>query len=125
MNDDAILLTERDYLRIRYLLSVNKQDDFEDLEVEIERARIISEDEIPDDLVTMNSKVTYQILNEGKIATIILVFPDEADIGNGKVSILASLGSALIGLRKNQEINWAFPDGRLKRLKILKVEKLS
>lgn len=125
MNDDAILLTERDYLRIRYLLSVNKQDDFEDLEVEIERARIISEDEIPDDLVTMNSKVTYQILNEGKIATIILVFPDEADIGNGKVSILASLGSALIGLRKNQEINWAFPDGRQKRLKILKVEKLS
>lgn len=125
MNDDAILLTERDYLRIRYLLSVNKQDDFEDLEVEIERARIISEDEIPDDLVTMNSKVTYQILNEGKIATIILVFPDEADIGNGKVSILASLGSALIGLRKNQEINWAFPDGRLKRLKILTVEKLS
>lgn len=125
MNDDVILLTERDYLRIRHLLSHNKHDDFEDLEVEIERAKIIPEDEIPEDLVTMNSKVTYQILNEGKVATITLVFPEEADVDNGKVSILASLGSALIGLRKNQEINWAFPDGRLKRLKIIAVEKLS
>lgn len=124
MNDDVILLTERDYLRIRYLISSGRLEAFEDLEVEIERAKIIPEDEIPDDLVVMNSKVTYQILQENKVATVILVYPEEANFEEGKISILASLGSALIGLRKNQEINWTFPDGKIKRLKIIGVERI-
>lgn len=124
MNDDVILLTERDYLRIRYLISSGRLEAFEDLEVEIERAKIIPEDEIPDDLVVMNSKVTYQILQENKVATVILVYPEEANFEEGKISILASLGSALIGLRKDQEINWTFPDGKIKRLKIIGVERI-
>lgn len=121
MYDDVILITERDYLRIRHILSRQNSDDFENLEIEIERARIIAENEIPKDLVRMNSSVKFMILSEEKEMTLTLVYPEEANYSEGKISILAPLGSALIGLRVNQEINWMFPDGKTKTIKILEV----
>nr|BDT27550.1 nucleoside diphosphate kinase regulator [Bacteriovorax sp. HI3] len=123
MYDDVILLTERDYLRIRHLLSFKSSGDYENLEIEIERARIIGEHEIPSDLVMMNSKVTFLTVQEDKTMTIILTYPSEANFEEGRISILAPLGSALIGLRVGQEINWMFPDGKTKTLRILEVAK--
>lgn len=121
MYDDVILITERDYLRIRHILSTQNSDDYENLEIEIERAKIIEENEIPEDLVRMNSTVTFQTLQDEKMSTLTLVFPEDANFSDGKISILAPLGSALIGLRVDQEINWMFPDGKTKTIKILKV----
>lgn len=121
MYDDVILITERDYLRIRHILSTHASDDFENLEIEIERAKIIAENEIPSDLVRMNSTVRFMTLQDEKEMKFTLVFPEEADFSKGKISILAPLGSALIGLRVNQEINWMFPDGKTKTIKILEV----
>lgn len=123
MYDDVILLTERDYLRIRHLLSFKNAGDYENLEIEIERAKIISESEVPSDLVMMNSKVTFLTVQEDKTMTIVLTYPTEANFEEGKISILAPLGSALIGLRIGQEINWMFPDGKTKTLRILEVAK--
>ncbi len=123
MYDDVILLTERDYLRIRHLLSFRNTEEYEDLEIEIERAKIIGEDEVPPDLVMMNSSVTFLTVQDEKTMTITLVYPHEANFSEGKISILAPLGSALIGLRKTQEINWMFPDGKTKTLRILEVTK--
>lgn len=121
MYDDVILITERDYLRIRHILSTQNSDDFENLEIEIERAKIIEENEIPNDLVRMNSTVRFMTLQDEKEMKLTLVFPEEANFSDGKISILAPLGSALIGLRVNQEINWMFPDGKTKTIKILEV----
>lgn len=121
MYDDVILLTERDYLRIRHILSFQNSDNYENLEIEIERAKIIGSDEAPNDLVTMNSKVKFMTVQDNKTMTVTLVYPSEANFAEGKISILAPLGSALIGLRVNQEINWMFPDGKTKTLKILEV----
>ncbi|MEA9356413.1 nucleoside diphosphate kinase regulator [Bacteriovorax sp. PP10] len=121
MYDDVILLTERDYLRIRHILSTQNSDDFENLEIEIERAKIIEEKEIPSDLVRMNTTVRFMTLQDEKEMKLTLVFPEDANFSEGKISILAPLGSALIGLRVNQEINWMFPDGKTKTIKILEV----
>lgn len=121
MYDDVILITERDYLRIRHILSTQNSGDYENLEIEIERAKIIEEREVPLDLVRMNSKVKFMTLQDEKVNTLTLVFPEEANFSEGKISILAPLGSALIGLRVDQEINWMFPDGKTKNIKILEV----
>lgn len=121
MNDDVILITEKDLLRIKHVLSFQKSDDFENLELELDRAKIISDDQVPRDLVTMNSKIKFMNLQDEKEMTITIVYPSEANFAEGKISVLASLGSALIGLRVGQEINWMFPDGKTKTLRILQV----
>ena len=121
MNEDVILLTERDFLRIKHILSFQNSSEFENLEVELDRAKIIEEDKIPKGLVQMNTKFKFVVMNEGKTMVITIVYPEDADFTAGKVSVLAPLGSALIGLQAEQEINWMFPDGKVKRLKILEV----
>ena len=121
MNDDVILITERDYLRIRYILGRLDSEDYENLEIEIERAKVIAEQDVPSDLVRMNTTVKFMTLQDEKMSTLTLVYPEDANIAEGKISILAPLGSALIGLRVNQEINWMFPDGKTKTIKILEV----
>lgn len=121
MNNDAIYVTEKDLLRIKHILSFQKSADFENLEIELDRAKIISDDEVPADLVTMNSKVKFLNLNDDKEMIVTIVYPPEANFAEGKISVLASLGSALIGLRIGQEINWKFPDGKTKTLRILEV----
>lgn len=121
MNEDVILLTERDYLRLRHILSFQNSSEFENLEVELDRAKIIDDNVIPPGLVKMNSKFKFKVLNEDKTMVITIVYPEDADFAAGKVSVLAPLGSALIGLQVDQEINWMFPDGKVKRLKILEV----
>jgi len=121
MNEESILITEKDLLRIQHILSYQKSADFENLEIELERAKIISDDEVPSDLVTMNSKVKFLNIQDNKEMTVTLVYPSEANFAEGKISVLASMGSALIGLRVGQEINWMFPTGKTKTLKILEV----
>ena len=121
MNEDLILVTQKDFIRIKNVLSYQTGPDFENLDLELERAKIITDDEVPTDLVTMNSKVRFLNVDDDKEMTITLVYPSDANFKEGKVSILASLGSALLGLRVNQKINWAFPDGKTRSLKILEV----
>lgn len=115
------MMTEKDLLRIKHLLETQASDDVENLELELDRAKLISDDEVPPDLVTMNSRVRFLMLPEKKEMTITIVYPADAKSEEGKVSVLASLGSALIGLRVGQEINWLFPDGKTRTLRILEV----
>lgn len=121
MNEDVILITEKDLLRIKHILSFQKSEDFENLELELDRAKIISDDMVPSDLVTMNSKIKFMNIQDNKEMVITIVYPSDANFAEGKISVLASLGSALIGLRVGQEINWMFPDGKTKTLKILDI----
>ena len=121
MNEDIILITEKDLLRIKHILSFQKSEEFENLELELERAKIISDDFVKPDLVTMNSKVKFLNVQDNKEMIVTIVYPSDANFAEGKISVLASLGSALIGLRVGQNINWMFPDGKTKTLKILEV----
>ncbi len=121
MNEDSIFITEKDLLRIKYVLSFQHSKEYENLEIELDRAKIVSDNEIPEDLVTMNSKIRFLNIQENKEMIITIVYPSDANFAEGKVSVLASLGSAMIGLRVNQEINWLFPDGKTKTLKVLQV----
>ena len=121
MNEDVILITEKDLLRIKHILSFQKSEAFEDLELELDRAKIISDDIVPADLVTMNSKLKFLNLQDDKEMIISITYPSDANFAEGKISVLAPLGSALIGLRVGQEINWMFPDGKTKTLKIISI----
>lgn len=69
----------------------------------------------------MNSQVRYLNVQDDKESVVTLVYPKDANSSEGKISILAPLGSALIGLKVGQEINWMFPDGKTRTLKILEV----
>lgn len=121
MNNDVILITEKDLLRLKNILSFQNSEEFENLEIELERAKIITDAHVPSDLVTMNSRVKFLNIQDDKEMTVTIVYPHDANFADGKISVLASLGSALIGLREGQEINWMFPDQKTRTLKILKV----
>ena len=120
MNEDTLLITEKDYLRIRNIIE-STTSNFENLELELDRASIITDSQVPGDLVTMNSKVRFLNKQDNREQTVTLVYPKDANLDEGKISVLAPMGSALIGLKVNQEINWMFPDGKTKTLKILEV----
>lgn len=121
MNDGKIYVTEKDFMRLKNLLDSYDGSEFEDLEIELDRAGVLTDTEVPKDLITMNSNVRYLNVQDNKESTITLVYPKEANSSEGKISILAPLGSALIGLKVGQEINWMFPDGKTRTLRILDV----
>ena len=88
---------------------------------EMERARIVSPKALPSTAVQMGSTVDYRT-DSGEERRVTLVYPGEADISQGKISILTPIGAALIGLSPSQSIAWIARDGRLQRLTVLKVE---
>lgn len=120
MNENVILMTEKDLSRIRHIISFQSED-FDALETELDRAQVVADKDVPPDLVTMNSKLKFLNIQDNKEVTITIVYPPDANFADGKISVLAPLGSALIGLRVGQEIDWKFPDGKVKRLRILEV----
>lgn len=121
----AITLSSRDFERIEKLLdslpassAVTRDRLFE----ELERADVISPKEVPPTLVTMNSRVTFTVLPEGKTMTYTLVYPADMDGSADKISILAPVGSALIGLSVGQEIDWSVGGDKSTRVRIEKVD---
>ncbi len=91
------------------------------LRAELDRAAVVEPADVSPDLVTMNSVVTFEDEGTGDELTISLVYPSGAG-APGTVSILAPVGSALLGLTKGQEIDWPTPDGRQRRLRVLEIE---
>ena len=91
------------------------------LRSELDRARIVEPEDMPADVVTMNSTVRFADEESGKEFERTLCYPEEATGGVDKVSILAPLGSALLGLSVGQRIDWPVPGGRTARIRILDV----
>ena len=90
------------------------------LEAELLRARVVEADEIPADVVTMNSRVRFEDLESGEVREITLGYPQDADVDRGRVSVLAPIGTALIGLSVGQSIEWGLPSGN-HRIRVLAV----
>lgn len=92
----------------------------ERLLAEVDRADVVAESEVPDDVVRIGSFVTYQVRLTGAISTIRLVPPREADLHQSRVSLVSEIGAALIGLKRGQQIEWEF-GGRRHVLEVLRV----
>ncbi len=91
------------------------------LERELVRAVVASPEEIPKDVVTMNSRVVFEDETTGERREITLVYPRHADIASGKVSVLVPVGTALLGMRVGQSIDWQLPSGQKHRYKVVAV----
>ncbi|HNU85655.1 MAG: nucleoside diphosphate kinase regulator [Pseudomonadota bacterium] len=87
------------------------------LEKELERAKVVAPEKIPEDVITMNSAVSVRDLESGEETTYTLVFPGETRIEENRISVLSAIGTALIGYRVGDVIEWKVPSG-MKRLKV-------
>ena len=92
----------------------------DELLAELERARIVKADVMPANVVRMGSSLEYSS-EDGQQRQVTLVYPGEADIAEGKISILTPIGTALIGLAEGQSIEWTARDDRRHRLTVLNV----
>ena len=87
------------------------------LEEELERAETVAPEKVPADVITMRSRVRLRDLNTGEDMVYTLVFPSEANFDEGKISVLAPVGTAMLGYRVGNLIEWEVPSGR-RRLKV-------
>lgn len=120
----AITMTRSDHERLSRLAetwSVRNPNVADELLAELDRARVVDEGRISAEVIRMGSTLRFTSdLGEDRLVT--LVFPGEADIAQGKVSILTPIGTALIGLKVGQSIDWTARDGRVHRLTVESVE---
>tara|TARA_R110000751_G_scaffold31160_4_gene79458 strand:- start:54501 stop:54833 length:333 start_codon:yes stop_codon:yes gene_type:complete len=93
----------------------------ESLLVEMERARVVPDAKLPADSVRMGSRVRY-VTERDEERAVTLVYPVDADIAAGKVSVLTPVGAALIGMRAGKSISWTARDGRTNVLTVTAVE---
>lgn len=89
---------------------------------EIDRAEIRPDADMPGHVVRMRSTVRFEDDAHGVARSVLLVYPKEADIAAGKISVLSLVGAGLIGLSVGQSIQWPDRDGHERALRILKVE---
>lgn len=118
-----ITITRLDLQRLERLLDSQEAGgpDSAALERELARAQVVGHDEVPPGVVTMNSRVHCREEGSGKDYHLTLVYPQDAG-ADGRVSVLAPVGSALLGLSVGQHIDWPGPGGKLIKLTLLAVE---
>lgn len=120
MKQHNIFITDQDMQRLRHLLNSARRplskdhEHVEMLEQELDRAQIVSPSQVPEDVVTMNSRVRVKDVETDEDKTYTLVFPRDADFAQGKISVLAPIGTAILGYRVGDVIEWRVPGGRRK-----------
>lgn len=125
MAERTISITGPDMQRLRDLVRSADANDRDRpylavLRTELERAAVVAPDQVPSDVVTMNSQVR---LRDGRRTwTITLVYPEEADAEHGRISVLAPLGAAILGCRVGDRVEFRVPGGELRSCDILSVE---
>jgi regulator of nucleoside diphosphate kinase len=120
----TIILSADDYKRLSALARAARKrmpDLADELADEIGRARVLAKGKHPQHIVCMNSEVEFRDDTIGKIQRVTLVYPEEADISQRKVSVLTPVGRALIGLRNGHSITWETPNGEVRQLTVLSV----
>ena len=121
MSERSIFLTAEDRKRLVALLerpiAAWDRDDVRELVVEIQRASVVPAAEIPAEVITMNSRARLLDLDQGTTLEYTLVYPQDADFAEGKISVLAPIGAAMLGYRVGDEIDWIVPAG-LRRLRV-------
>lgn len=121
----TITITTRDYERLEKLLDSLSAEQYEKVEAlaeELGRADVVSPQTVPAGVVTMNSRVKFTVLSTKKSFTYTLVYPQDMDGSADKISVLAPVGSALLGLTVGQEIEWTLAENKTTRVRIDSVE---
>jgi regulator of nucleoside diphosphate kinase len=88
---------------------------------EADRADLVPAARLPSDVVALGSQVVFTDASNGVTRSVQVVLPSEADIGQGRISILSLVGAGLIGLKAGQSIDWPMQDGRVRRLSVASV----
>lgn len=126
MANRVIYITKPDMNRLRDLIAgiraynPKPNANLDKLEKELDRAELVNPKKVPKDVITMNSQVRVLDIESCEESTYTIVFPSEANIANNKISILAPIGTALLGYRVGDVVEWEVPSG-LKRLKIERI----
>jgi regulator of nucleoside diphosphate kinase len=113
-----LVIRKDDYnLLISYLTRVSRKAvsdrrNAEDLQAELKKAKLVNKDDFPPDVVGLNSTVRIKPEDKNEIMEFMLVTPDKANIKEKRISVMAPIGTALIGFRKGQKIKWQVPAGK-------------
>lgn len=116
-----IVVTDTDLERLDRLIRTQPRRNgpaCEALEEELSRADVVAQAEISPDVVTMNSRARFVDEDAHDEVEMTLVYPRDADVARGRVSVLAPVGAALLGLAVGQSIAWPLPHGAIKRLRV-------
>lgn len=123
MNNKLILITDLDRRRLIDLILTAQSGEYrgsvylDNLRSELHRAQIVTPQEVPADAITMNSKVALVDLDTQEEEIYTLVYPENANSAEGKISILAPVGTAMLGYRTGDVFEWEVPAGK-RRLKV-------
>jgi regulator of nucleoside diphosphate kinase len=126
MDGRTIKISEFDLERLRKLIDEAKRlerygnEYVENLENELSRGQLLAPSDVPPDVVTMNSTVRLRDLDTDEEMSVTLVFPRDADITQAKISVLAPIGTAMLGYRIGDIFTWEVPDG-VRRLQVEKI----
>lgn len=124
MNHTPIYISREDYTRLRLLVATalysNASAALGKLRSELDRAAVIAPDAFPADVVTMDSTVTFEDLGTSEVDECTITFPEDADVEHKRISILAPIGTALIGCRVGDIIKLPTPGG-IRQLKVRRV----
>ena len=126
MKYGSLILVKKEYVYIKRILNISGYAGDQDIQKsltkfaeELKTAHILDEEEMPEDIVRLNTIVTVTSGNDWE-KTIQIVQPSEKDVKNNKISILTPMGAALFGYSVDDVVQWDFPTG-MKELKIIEV----
>ncbi len=115
---NKVILLQEDYnILTAYFKSgrprgqVQEKQNARSLSDELDNAIVLSKDEFPADGIRLNSTVVIKDTDTNRVITVTIVLPEKADVKHNKVSVLAPVGTALIGFRKGQQVTWQVPSG--------------
>jgi len=123
MNKKKIIVNSRDFIKLKQVINesiVSGNVNAKNLDAELSNALLLEPEKIPSDVVTMNTKVRFIDINESEEFVYTIVYPEDADLTHGKLSVLAPIGTALLGYREGNEIVWNVPAG----LKSFRIDKI-
>ena len=126
MKNRSILMSDADHKRLEALIesarySASLREDYlAALEGELRRARVVPQSDVPPEVITMNSVVRLRDLDTDETEEYELVYPADADVGHNRISVLAPVGTAILGYRLGDVIKWPVPAG-LRRLRVEEV----
>jgi regulator of nucleoside diphosphate kinase len=126
MQNRKIIITQSDFEHLQELLSsefaqaIGPAEYLNGLEAELARAEVVDPEKVPKKVVTMNSTVKLRDLDTRELETYTLVFPEQADIANDQLSVLAPVGTAILGQRVGDVLRWRVPGG-WRRFKVERV----
>lgn len=116
-NKNTLILIKEDfeiiisYLKGRFNRNLFDRKNAEELETELKKATVVSKEDFPTDVIRLNSRVKVKQEKNNKVMELILVIPEQADIKEKKISVLAPIGTALIGFRQGEKVQWKVPKG--------------